>query len=278
MDIIRRNFLRLLRSGAFNEYEPIEPMSAFKWRLLINISIRQSVLDIVAAGIRNHQYEHTANIPQDIKEEIVRSAAYRIAPKTSAMEAETEDMHGESSLTNIFLRRRLRNIRHNERHAIDTSVETLRLLNLIVYATRRILTSGIFYADILSVGLQLRTKGHRIDFVKLETWLEKLRLSDMTRYVGSILVATLGFDIDEIPFLKSVDGNAAKRAIAALHSKDDNSTEWHIQEGVGGLIYNDNGAVRKTIWHSLPYIPYAPVETISCIMARCAHVLSEIEE
>lgn len=33
MDIITRNFFRLLRSGALNEYEQLEPMSNFKWDL-----------------------------------------------------------------------------------------------------------------------------------------------------------------------------------------------------------------------------------------------------
>lgn len=31
MDIIKRNFFCLLRYGAFNEYEPVEKMSAYKW-------------------------------------------------------------------------------------------------------------------------------------------------------------------------------------------------------------------------------------------------------
>lgn len=278
MDIIRRNFLRLLRSGAFGEYEPIEPMSAFKWRRLINMSIQQSVLDTLAAGIRNHQYEHTANIPQDVKEEILHSAAYRTVQTAQTKGENANETRSESSLSNIFLRRRLRRIRDNERHAIDTSVETLRLLNLIVYATRRILTYGIYYCDILPIGTLLRGKGYRVDFVKLDTWIAKLQLQDMARFVGSILVGTLGFEIDEIPFAGNIDRNAVQRALAALQTKDDNSAEWHIQEGVAGLIYNDNGAVRKTVWHSLPYIPYAPIETVSCIIARCAHVLSEIEE
>ena len=30
MNVITRNFFRLLRSDALNEYEPLEPMSAFK--------------------------------------------------------------------------------------------------------------------------------------------------------------------------------------------------------------------------------------------------------
>ena len=34
MDIVKRNFFRLLRSGAYDSDEQIEPMSAFKWQKL----------------------------------------------------------------------------------------------------------------------------------------------------------------------------------------------------------------------------------------------------
>ena len=35
MDIIRRNLLTLLKSGALNEYGNIEPMSSLKWQWYI---------------------------------------------------------------------------------------------------------------------------------------------------------------------------------------------------------------------------------------------------
>ena len=45
MDIIQRNFFRLIRSGAFNDKSQIEVMSAFKWRRLYEIVMFQNVLD-----------------------------------------------------------------------------------------------------------------------------------------------------------------------------------------------------------------------------------------
>lgn len=34
MDIIQRNFLKLLKCGAFGQREQLEPMSAWKWKRL----------------------------------------------------------------------------------------------------------------------------------------------------------------------------------------------------------------------------------------------------
>ena len=60
MDIIQRNFFRLLRSGVLNEYESLEPMSTFKWNRLFQIVKVQGVEDIALKGIKNHTYDENA--------------------------------------------------------------------------------------------------------------------------------------------------------------------------------------------------------------------------
>ena len=52
MDIIQRNFLRLLRAGAFGEYEQTEPMSEWKWKRLYQTSQIHGVTPWIADGIR----------------------------------------------------------------------------------------------------------------------------------------------------------------------------------------------------------------------------------
>ena len=59
MDIIQRNFFRLLLSGSLGMFEKIEPMSAFKWNRLMQIARIQGVSDITLKGIRNSQHEAT---------------------------------------------------------------------------------------------------------------------------------------------------------------------------------------------------------------------------
>ena len=64
MNVITRNFFRLLRSGALNEYEPLEPMSAFKWDRLDQMVHAQHVSAAAQKGVRNHQYDEMMNIPE----------------------------------------------------------------------------------------------------------------------------------------------------------------------------------------------------------------------
>ena len=65
MNIIQRNFFRLLRSGAFDENEPIEPMSPFKWRRLFQMVMAQRVVPVFAKGVANHNGDVGLNLPAE---------------------------------------------------------------------------------------------------------------------------------------------------------------------------------------------------------------------
>ena len=51
MDIIKRNFFRLLRCGALGDNEALEPMSLFKWRKLIALVRFKNVGAVAANGV-----------------------------------------------------------------------------------------------------------------------------------------------------------------------------------------------------------------------------------
>ncbi len=51
MNIIQRNFFRLLRSGAFESKEQIEPMSVFKWQKLYQLAVMHDVAGFVYDGL-----------------------------------------------------------------------------------------------------------------------------------------------------------------------------------------------------------------------------------
>lgn len=65
MDVIQRNFLRLLRSGAFGTqtHGDIEPMSAWKWNRLYRISLMHGVAALVADGIEANRDKFFMQIP-----------------------------------------------------------------------------------------------------------------------------------------------------------------------------------------------------------------------
>ena len=68
MDVITRNFFRLIRSGSLNEQEPMEPMSAFKWQRLFQMVQTQHVETSTLKGIANHHEDEMMNIPQELTE------------------------------------------------------------------------------------------------------------------------------------------------------------------------------------------------------------------
>ena len=51
------------------------------------------------------------------------------------------------------------------------------------------------------MGEYLRTRGNKVDFVKLENWLNTLKLSAMAELQGNVLISVFGFEEDEIPFV-----------------------------------------------------------------------------
>ena len=139
MDIIQRNFFRLLRSGVLNEYESLEPMSNFKWNRLFQIIKVQGVEDIALKGIKNHTYDENANIPKPLVDTLLD------------VEVEPADQ-SLPQMCNSILRKRLKKIQSEERHHIDASMTTLDLLNIIVKNTESILNSGISLKYISEIG------------------------------------------------------------------------------------------------------------------------------
>ena len=204
MNIIKRNFLRLLRLGAFGENEVIEPMSKFKWEVIFHIANIHNVVGVIFDGIAKNK-ENEALIPQDIilkYKKILDEEGYGIkAQATGSRPSVQLPDAGLSHMCNGFLNARLKRIRENEPQSADASVETLNMLDIIVQATECTMTYGLSFATILRIGIYLRVDGDKIDFVKLENWLRKLNLTRMAQLEGSILIDIFGFEMDEIPFV-----------------------------------------------------------------------------
>ena len=268
MDIIQRNFFRLLLSGSLRMFEKIEPMSAIKWNRLMQIARIQGVSDITLKGIRNSQHEATCNIPDRLVAEAEKEVV--------AMPAGRQPT---SRMANPLFKRRLERIRHDERHAIDCSVETLELLNLIVANVYCMINAGVSLKLILDLGGYLRTKGDKVDFVKLDTWLASLHIQRMAQLEGSILIDVFGFEQDEVPFVHKVEKSAHAIVFRSLsHNEQDDAAQWHLQQNRTGFITNNSGLLRRNLKRSMRYFDYAPFETMSSFVSNIAKSFSEIEE
>lgn len=111
-------------------------------------------------------------------------------------------------------------IYENERHSIDTSIETLHLLNLIVFNIRQVETNEISIPGIIALGKYLREKGQHVDFVKLEDWIRILNIKKLTSLLASFLVQAFNFEKNEVPFLYSEHKNANELLFNTLFIED----------------------------------------------------------
>lgn len=282
MNIIKRNFLRLLRLGAFGENEVIEPMSKFKWEVIFHIANIHNVVGVIFDGIAKNK-ENEALIPQDIilkYKKILDEEGYGIKSQTtSSIPSVQLPDAGLSHMCNGFLNARLKRIRENEPQSADASVETLNMLDIIVQATECTMTYGLSFATILRIGIYLRVDGDKIDFVKLENWLRKLNLTRMAQLEGSILIDIFGFEMDEIPFVNKMEPSAHKIAIEALEKPIRiDIEEWKISQKSTIFLANNSKAMMKTVKNCMKYFFFAPVEASSNFLHRFASSLSNLEE
>lgn len=282
MNIIKRNFLRLLRLGAFGENEVIEPMSKFKWEVIFHIANIHNVVGLIFDGIAKNK-ENEALIPQDIilkYKKILDEEGYGIKAQTTGSRPSVQlPDAGLSHMCNGFLNARLKRIRENEPQSADASVETLNMLDIIVQATECTMTYGLSFATILRIGIYLRVDGDKIDFVKLENWLRKLNLTRMAQLEGSILIDIFGFEMDEIPFVNKMEPSAHKIAIEALEKPIRiDIEEWKISQKSTIFLANNSKAMMKTVKNCMKYFFFAPVEASSNFLHRFASSLSNLEE
>lgn len=271
MDVIQRNFFRILSSGAFNSQSNIEPMSPFKWRRLMQMVDAQQVIPIFVKGINKHSLDEGLRLPDSIIADIKarmndnRTLSGKVPEKVK--------------LSSRLLNHRLKGIIHNELHSIDTSIEALDILKLIVSNSQSMLTRGMDLDGIITLGQYLRTRGDKVDFVKLDTWLSSLMLHPMAELQGNILISVFGFDEDELPFVTKYDQKAYKLTLRSVSDlAKDTAQEWHFKQNSAGFVRNNGAVLRRNLRRSLRYVGYAPLETVSNFANNFVRSLSEIEE
>lgn len=183
--VIEHNLTTLLRAGAFNiNGTQLQPMSTFKWNKLQSIASKIGVAGTVSYGAKI--LENDKNISSIIK--------------TSIKE---EDYNcSDATMYNFITNKRFLKIQDDELHAMDTSIETLDLLKLLVANANDIITHNMSLNGIIAVGRYLREKGNRVDFVKLNDWIHHLGILQMSSFIASVLIELFDFEPLELEFMK----------------------------------------------------------------------------
>ena len=202
--------------------EDIEPMSKYKWNVLAKLAETHGLGEYFADRADIPAVGGLQNLPDA----------------------------GFSRMQNLLLNSRLKKIRKSEPLSDDSSIETLNFLDIIVQTTQTILTNGLHFANIVRIGAFLRHDGDKIDFIKLENWLNRLQLTKIAQLEASILIKTLGFEKDE----------------------------WQFHHSSGVFVSNNSKAMKKTFRNYKKYFFYAPVEVMSCCVHRFENSISTLEE
>ena len=274
MDVIKRNFFKAIRSGVFNTKEQLEPMSLFKWQQLVNLAIKHGLAQFVIKALQDEETHPCFCFPNQTLAEwdkIRKDSVLNSKPLYDM------DEYKNLRMNNFFLNRRLKKIVHNELHSIDTNTETLRLLSLYISITTHILRDGIQLNEIIRLGYFLRRNGDRVDYVKFESWINRLKMRHIVTLESSVLIQLFDFSHDEFPFMDKEEENAKElilRDISSLGARD-----MHFSQGNGAFVHNKNN--RATLWHichSARLMKYYPLETTSNFIHSFASSLSEIEE
>lgn len=276
MDIIQRNIFKLIRCGAFNTKEQIEPMSAFKWAKLFQLAIIHDVACDVYEGLQQCKDQFFLRMTEaqwELWEKTINDI--RQAPPSEDQE-ENEFLKADH-LTNPILNHKLQNILDDE----SSDTRTRQLLLTIIRTARHILNEGLPIKELILLGKELRHESNRIDFNTLEKWLRSLKFQQAAHLEGALLVELLGFEKEEIPFISMTDDSDIKQVAQELieftHSRPKN---YYFTQGDNNIfIHTNNGsALLGHVRRSARYFRYFPSETLTNFFATFAHSLSHIEE
>lgn len=368
MDIVSRNFFRLLRSGVFGETELIEPMSAYKWRRVYQYSLMHNLTALIDDGTKKCKEQFFLQLPEDLKDtwhnttlKIARendarnavmhqlytllndqqlrpillnglltarlydkpnhcvnhSISFYFPYQTQGNKADkwarnhcevtddgnrfqlvynfqgqlVEHHHRMHILTNKLLNHTLQSIiekefRENEATYItvgNTRVEvashTLTLLLILLHIAQHILSNGISLKHLTDLGVFLRKEGDKVDYVKLQTWIDKLHMQRLAHLSAVLLIDLLHFTDDELPFMKPDGTRDITKVTNELFTMKPDKGNWYFQQGEDIFVHATNSTAM--MWHvrqSAKNFRYYPSESLTNFFASIAHSLSHIEE
>ena len=268
MNIIERNFYRLLRAGAFGTEEQIEPLSTWKWNRLYQLSEMHDVAPLLYKGIERCHDQFFLQIPAELLQHWSQAQCHGTDDEN--------DMLTPDHLTNPLLDHKLQNILDQE----DSNTETRTALLHLLGTSRFIMNAGIPVKRIAELGVFIRQNSRIIDYDKLKHWIEDLKLTSMVQLMAAMMVKLLAFEPDELPFMQQVTDEQMEKQIRDMfRQKNSHAEEWYFSQGKDIFVHTSNSsAMMWSVRRSAKYFKYYPAETMTNFFTSFAHSLSHIEE
>lgn len=276
MNIIQRNFFRLIRIGAFEQKEQIEPMSVYKWGQLFQLAVMHDVAGYVYEGLQHCKDQFFLHLT-DKQWQLWEKTIQEIRKKARNVEEEPDEFLRADHLTNPLLNKKLQAILDDE----QSDIRTRQVLLIIIRVSRHILNEGVPIRQLVELGISLRTDGHHADFTTLGKWLKTLQLQQVAKLEASLLMELLGFEKEEIAFAGGKqDKNVEQVAKELIEFTNTRARDFYFLQDAGDVfVHTSNGsAMLGHIHRSARYFRYFPSETLTNFFASFAHSLSHIEE
>lgn len=274
MDIIQRNFFRLLRSGAYNSHEQIEPMSACKWDRLCQLAVMHNVVPYVYHGLMECKGQFFLKLKDaqwDNWLKLVNEA------DKHTQESDDDEFLRADHLTNPLLNSKLQDILDDE----QSDFTSRKLLLMIIRIVRHILNEGMPVKQLVELGIFLRQEGKKVDQQTFMKWIGSLKLQPMCQLEGEFLVLLMGFEKEQLFFM----GNKANKDIEKIAQElieftNTRSQDWYFSQDTDSIfVHNSNTtAMFSHVRRSARYFRYYPSESLTNFFASFAHSLSHIEE
>lgn len=278
MDIVQRNMFLLLRSGAFQTTEDLEPMSAYKWGRLYQLAVMHTIVPYVYEGINRCRGQFFLHLTAKQEEEWKQALReYQAQAEQQSDEMEEDELLRPDRLTNPLLNHRLQDILDDE----HSDITTRQLLLIIIRIVRHLFNEGMPIRQLTELGIFLRKNQDRIDYVTLGKWIEQLHLTQMIQLISEFLIKMFGFTEDDIPFLqKRREKPIEQIAQELIEFTDTRSQNWYFSQQDGGIfVHNSNSsATFSHVRRSARYFRYYPSESVTNFFASFLHSLSHIEE
>lgn len=275
MQVVIRNFIKLLSAGAFHSDNEIEEMSEYKWNQLLYIAKINNVDDFITAGIINSENSSKILLPSNIEEQINKKI-HSTETKFASQEYNYKHLNTNiKKFSNPYLNKKLNKIIFDEVHCIDTSIDTITFLTKSIDNVNNLLSANSYLRDLITFGLYLREYGNKIDFIKIDNWLSVLKMKKIMNLIGYYLITYFNFEADEIPFYneKGKDKNKIISLPLNMKPKEEEDTE-EIKKETNVLMYN----IPKPSTSMFKYFSYFPLETLCIFFSSIFKSLSNIEE
>jgi hypothetical protein len=276
MNIIQRNYFRLIRIGAFEQKEQVEPMSVYKWGQLYQLAVMHDVAGFVYEGLQRSKDQFFLHLT-DKQWKQWEKTIQEIRKKARNAEEEPDEFLRADHLTNPLLNKKLQTILDDE----QSDTRTRQVLLTIIRVSRHILNEGVPLRQLVELGICLRSEGHHADFTALGKWLKTLQLQQVAKLEASLLIELLGFEKEEIVFAGGKrDKNVEQVAQELIEFTNTRARDFYFSQDAGNIfVHTSNGsAMLGHIHRSARYFRYFPSETLTNFFASFAHSLSHIEE